>query len=278
VLYHPVPLPQHRSSRVPNRNWLAITHSLPISEWYFDDTSEWTLDYPPFFAYFELALAQVAKFVDPRMLEVDNVEYKSELTVLFMRGSVIATDALLVLAAYLYVSSVKMPEPSKWAVFLMVVFNAGLILVDHIHFQYNGILMGLLVLCVSCAVAEKYAYMAVVFSILVLMKHLFVPLAPVVGVYLIVKFCFVKKDACGSVKESGSSVKVDGSSSNGSVGSDGGDVAGATTVFSVARFAKLASIAALALAAAFGPFLAQADPAEQMAQIMRRYGCCYCVL
>jgi len=176
-----LPLDLYRSTDFEvHRNWLAITHSLPISEWYFEATSQWTLDYPPAFAYFEWLLSQVAVRVDPAMLQVRNLEYASWPTVTFQRLSVVAGDFVL-LAGGLAVGG-----PQTAAVLL---WNSALILVDHIHFQYNGMMLGLLLLSAAAIEKGKIYLGALLFCLLLCMKHIFLYVAPVYFVYLLRGHC-----------------------------------------------------------------------------------------
>ncbi|KAI1212202.1 glycosyltransferase family 57 protein [Annulohypoxylon truncatum] len=174
-----------------HRNWLAITNSLPIWEWYYEKTSEWTLDYPPFFAYFEWILSQVAKLADPAMLRVYNLEYDSWQTVYFQRFTVIATELLLVYALQLFVEfSHGVTKRATQAAAISVLLSPGLLIIDHIHFQYNGAMYGVLILSLVLARHKSGLLVSgLVFAALLCMKHIYLYLAPAYFVYLLRTYC-----------------------------------------------------------------------------------------
>ena len=144
-------LPAYRSTDFEvHRNWLAVTGTLPVSQWYLEETSEWTLDYPPFFAWFEFLLAQGAPLFDRGMLTISATPYASSATVAYQRLTVIGTDALLFVGARrLVLAEGGGPDSGAAAAFALCCLDAGLLLVDHVHFQYNGMMVGLLLLSVA---------------------------------------------------------------------------------------------------------------------------------
>ncbi|KAK3391733.1 Dolichyl pyrophosphate Glc1Man9GlcNAc2 alpha-1,3-glucosyltransferase [Sordaria brevicollis] len=178
-----------------HRNWLAITHSLPLWDWYYEKTSEWTLDYPPFFAYFEWIMSQVAKLADPAMLWVHNLEYDSWQTVYFQRWTVIITELVLVYALQMFVDSTHgVSKRAAQAAAVSILLSPGLLIIDHIHFQYNGVMYGILIASLVLA-KKKLSLLAsgLVFAALLCMKHIYLYLAPAYFVYLLRVYCLSPK-------------------------------------------------------------------------------------
>lgn len=77
-----------------HRNWMAITYEKPLKEWYFEATSLWTLDYPPFFAYFEYVLSIPAGMIDREMVKVENLDYNEHSVIYYQRITVILSELI----------------------------------------------------------------------------------------------------------------------------------------------------------------------------------------
>ncbi|CAL5226071.1 g8885 [Coccomyxa viridis] len=158
-----------------------------MSHWYVEETSEWTLDYPPLFAWFQRLLAYPAALLDPATLYISKLPYKSPECVLFQRLSVVFTDAVLL--SGLWLATRRRCGSQKKVTRYMVAANAGLLIVDHIHFQYNGLLLGILLWSIALIQEGRDVAAAFLFALLLNMKHLFAALAPLYSVYLLRHYC-----------------------------------------------------------------------------------------
>ena len=182
--------PSYRSTDFEvHRNWLALTHSLPLSQWYFDETSPWTLDYPPFFAYFERFLSIFAHLIDPQIVHLQNgLNYSSNKVVYFQRVTVILSDLSLLYGVYRLTRNLD--SRKQQLIWSLVIWSPMLFIVDHVHFQYNGFLIGILLISLSYLEEGRDLLGGFVFAVLLCFKHLFAVAAPVYFVYLLRHYCW----------------------------------------------------------------------------------------
>lgn len=183
-----------------HRHWKSLVWNLPLSQWYTDESSQWTLDYPPLFAYFEYALATLARLTNPDVLRLGDVSVASSATVAFLRASVMATDVVLYYGVYCAVDAMRHGTSSAnnahstnceqdliphLRAAALVIFAPGLILVDNIHFQYNGLPLGVLLISISHFVREELTAAVILFAIAVNTKHTLLPLAPMLAAHTV---------------------------------------------------------------------------------------------
>ena len=133
--------------------------------WY-GDASASSVDprLPAVFAYFEWALSQFAYyFFDPKIVDVASLGYGADSVVYFQRATVIVTDLMLLYGVHLFSKTYpryRMVETagtfSKMCIVIaFVCLNPGLLLLDSVHFQYNGFLLGISFISLTYIKMEK---------------------------------------------------------------------------------------------------------------------------
>lgn len=85
-------------------------------------------------------------------------------------------------------------QKSSHAIALSILLSPALLIIDHIHFQYNGFLYGILIL--SMVSVRKQSTMllgGLWFAALLCFKHIYLYLAPAYFVYLLRAYCLSQK-------------------------------------------------------------------------------------
>jgi len=157
------------------RHWMEITHNLPSREWYFNtsnnDLQYWGLDYPPLTAYHSKLCGDIAALINSDFVALGSSRgYESNSHKLFMRATVLVADLLILFPAicFYWRAFKRRTEERKgegddhqsqvnsslvWR--YLALLYPGLILIDHGHFQYNNISLGLVIAAVMCIVNNK---------------------------------------------------------------------------------------------------------------------------
>lgn len=133
------------------RHWMEITTNLPIEEWYFgknksNDLMYWGLDYPPLTAYHSYICGKLGTRVAPKAFELEKSRgFVDGASKRFMRLSVIVSDCITYIPGVLLFFGV-FQGADKHDGILFALIQPALLLIDHGHFQYNGVSLGFVTL------------------------------------------------------------------------------------------------------------------------------------
>ncbi|KAI0483046.1 glycosyltransferase family 57 protein [Xylariaceae sp. FL0804] len=173
------------------RHWMEITTRLPISQWYFHDLEWWGLDYPPLTAYHSWLLGKIGSYIDPSWFELYTSRGLDDpLLKVFMRATVIVSEYLIYIPAMVvfvrrFSRAFGVAQWSASMALVVILMQPATILVDHVHFQYNTVMLGFVVASMSSMVAGRYLWASIFFVGALGFKQMALYYAPAVFAYLL---------------------------------------------------------------------------------------------
>ncbi|KAF4714706.1 Glucosyltransferase-like protein [Perkinsus olseni] len=178
------------------RHWMELTLHTPMKEWYRttvnNDPSYWPIDYPPLTAYHSWFMGYLTDLIGmPHAVELtasrryEDLDHKT-----FMRWTVLLPDVVLLgsgMVWYFY-HLPRLSVKSKALCLASALVTPGFILIDHCHFQYNSIALGLLMWAINFIVQPQFSnYLkgAFLYSLAVMYKQTFLYFAPAMFAHLL---------------------------------------------------------------------------------------------
>jgi len=174
------------------RHWMELTLHLPVGKWYWYDVEYWGLDYPPLTAYHSWLCGWFSSvLVGPESVELmESRGYEDPTHKAFMRGTVLVSD-LMIFGSAAWVLSRGNGNDRLWS-FAFAMTQPALILIDHGHFQYNTVALGLSLWAFFFMTKEgmrNCVIGSVLFCLALFFKQMALYYAPAVGCYLLGR-CF----------------------------------------------------------------------------------------
>lgn len=180
------------------RHWMEITSSLKIGDWYRNtsenDLNYWGLDYPPLTAYVSWVFGILARRILPELVyPISSHGYETEDGKFFMRMSVIATDVIVLFPSVIVAvrSFARHDEVMNAWHILISLLIPSLILIDHGHFQYNGVCLGFALLGAVLIVGNHDILGSILFCFSLNFKQMSLYYAPVFF-FVLLRKCWLK--------------------------------------------------------------------------------------
>ena len=124
---------------------MELTWYLPLSQWYWYDLEYWGLDYPPLTAYHSYLCGGLSHYlVGPETVANDSSSrgYEDPVHKAFMRATVLVSD-LFIYGTAVWAWSRRLTSKSSHILFAFAMMQPAIVLIDHGHFQYNTVALGL---------------------------------------------------------------------------------------------------------------------------------------
>ncbi|KAL2831082.1 ALG6, ALG8 glycosyltransferase family-domain-containing protein [Aspergillus cavernicola] len=173
------------------RHWMEITIHLPLSKWYTYDLQYWGLDYPPLTAYHSWLLGKIGSVFDTTWFALDGSRgLEDPLLKVFMRATVIVSEYLVYIPAVVtflrrYTRMQAVPVWSASIALTAILLQPATLLIDHGHFQYNTVMLGLFVASLDAIMAGRMLWACIFFVGALGFKQMALYYAPVMFAFLL---------------------------------------------------------------------------------------------